>query len=64
MEDLEKEMICVNGAYSANSFWAISGRAVLSGTLCMKEIKMGKLNPRYESCSLNNDHILRLAHVS
>jgi len=45
MEDLEKETICVNGVFSANRFWAISVTAVLSGTMCIKKIKVGKLNP-------------------
>jgi hypothetical protein len=64
MENLEKERIRVIEAFSADRFWAISGRAVLSGTICIKEIEMSKLKPPYESRSSNNDHIWRLAYVS
>jgi len=64
MENLEKEKIHVIGAFSVNLFWAISGREVLLGTLRIKETKLSKLKPQYESRSSNNDHILRLVHVS
>jgi hypothetical protein len=63
MEDLEKERICETRAFSANRFWAISGRAVPSATISVKEIKVSKLKSTYESRSSNNDHILRLAYV-
>ena len=63
MENVEKERISVIGAFSADRFGAISGRAVLPGTVCTKEIKMDKLKPPYESRGSNNDHILRFAYV-
>jgi hypothetical protein len=64
MDVLEMERICEIGAFSPNRFWAISGTAVLSATIRINEIKVRKLKPPDKSRSSNNDHVLRLAHVS
>jgi hypothetical protein len=49
---------------SSQKLWPLDHETGLSATICIKEIKMSKLKPPYESRSSNNDHILRLAYVS
>jgi hypothetical protein len=45
MENLEEEKMYVNWTFSANMFWTTNGRAALSATFNIKEIKESKLEP-------------------